>query len=696
MGATVGIKLEIDGYKDYKKQLNDLIQQGKTYDSELKKVQSTFTKETTAEEKNAKTKTIIAKQLENSKKQQELLNKVVGEATKKYGEDSREVNSWKEALNNAETNVNKLAQTQSNAVDEVEDFGNAMGGAKKQASTFSQVLKANLLSKAIIEGFKKLADLAKKIAGFFKDSVKDAANYADTILTLSSNTGVSVGNLQEFQYMTNLVDVSVEDMSQALKKTTQNMQAYTKDSAAMTAAEEQAAKTSNKRKKAQILAKVTLSETTQLYQQLGVALRDSNGQLRKADDIFWDTVSALRKIPNETDRNTVAMKLLGENASKVYPLLDKSAEELAALRKEAHDTGYVLDDDMLGTLGSLNDSFERWDLMVQSVKNHLGAALAPVIERIVKAATEFIKNVDWDSVSEMIVNGGQKLIEVLSSIYKNLTGGGWEQAKRTFSDLSSLVGSLATVFGFLGNIINISINMLRAIGNVVIQVGVFFVNLGKNIGYAAQAVVAWAKTVPSKVQSVVKSVGTAMSNGIAAAGRFVASIVSSVSKFGISVANGFKSGFNSVVNAVSNLWSTVRQAFSNLINSAANWGRDLIQGFINGIKAKFEAFKNAIKNIANTVKSYLHFSRPDVGPLRDYESWMPDMLKGMASSIKKSSYILNDAVAGVSAGAAAAMNYGGTTVNMTVNGAAGQSVDAIANAVMRKMYSATKQRGFSV
>lgn len=51
MGATVGIKLEIDGYKDYKKQLNDLIQQGKTYDSELKKVQSTFTKETTAEEK---------------------------------------------------------------------------------------------------------------------------------------------------------------------------------------------------------------------------------------------------------------------------------------------------------------------------------------------------------------------------------------------------------------------------------------------------------------------------------------------------------------------------------------------------------------------------------------------------------------------------------------------------------------------
>lgn len=696
MGATVGIKLEIDGYKDYKKQLNDLIQQGKTYDSELKKVQSTFTKETTAEEKNAKTKTIIAKQLENSKKQQELLNKVVGEATKKYGEDSREVNSWKEALNNAETNVNKLAKTQSNAVDEVEDFGTAMGGAKKQASTFAEVLKANLLSKAIIEGFKKLADLAKKIAGFFKDSVKDAANYADTILTLSSNTGVSVGNLQEFQYMTSLVDVSVEDMSAALKKTTQNMKTYAKETENIKEAEEQAAKTSNKRKKAQIMAKVSISDTTLEYTRLGVALTDANGEMRSANDIFWDTVEALRRVPNETDRNARAMLLLGENASKVYPLLDKSAEELAALRKEAHDTGYVLDDDMLVTLGSLNDSFDRWDLMVQSVKNHLGAALAPTVEKIVKWVTEFVKNIDWDSVAQTIINGGQKLIDVISNIYTKLTGGGFEQAKNIFSDLSMVVGSLAGAFTILGNIIGYVIDACRFIGEFIAAVGEEFAAFGNWVSKSAQSVADWAKTVPSKVQSVIKSIGTGMSNAIASAGRFVASIVASVTRFGTNLANGFRSGFNAVVSSIKNLWVSVKNAFLNIIENAKNWGRDMIDGFISGIKSKFESFKSAIKDVANTIKSYLHFSRPDVGPLRDYESWMPDMLKGMASSIKKSSYILNDAVAGVSAGAAAAMNYGGTTVNMTVNGAAGQSVDSIANAVMRKMYSATKQRGFSV
>lgn len=694
MGATVGIKLEIDGYKDYKKQLNDLIQQGKTYDSELKKIQSTFTKETSEEEKNAKTKAVLEKRQENARKQQELLNEVVGEATKKYGEDSREVNSWKEALNNAETKVNQLAQAEDGLNDDNDKLNNGFQKAKGGASTFAQVLKANLLSKAIIEGLKKLADLAKSIAGFFKDSVTGAAAYADDILTLSSTTGVSTKNLQEFQYMADLVDVSVNDMASALNKTTKNMIAYSKDSEAMAAAEEKAAKTSSKRKKQQILNKVSLSETTKAYKELGVALRDSNGELRSADDIFWDTVNALRAIPNETDRNAAAMQLLGNNAASIYPLFDKTTDELAALREEARDTGYVLDDDMLGSLGSLNDSFGRWDLMVQSVKNHLGAALAPTVEKIVKWVTEFVKNIDWESVGNMLVEGGNKLLEVISAIYTKLTGGGLENAKKMFSDLSTIVGALASVFLFLGSVINTTIDACRFIGEFIGAVAEEFQYFWTWVKNSASAVVDWAKTVPARVQSVIKSISTSISNGIAAAGMFVASIVSTVSNFGTNMANGFKNGFNAVINSVRNLWNAVANAFRSLINSAIGWGRDMIQGFIDGIKAKFEAFKNAIKNIANTVKSYLHFSRPDVGPLRDYETWMPDMLKGMASSLQRSSYILNDAVAGVSAGAAASMTSNNVTMN--VYGQQGQSVDAIANAVMRKMYSATKQRGFSV
>lgn len=65
------------------------------------------------------------------------------------------------------------------------------------------------------------------------------------------------------------------------------------------------------------------------------------------------------------------------------------------------------------------------------------------------------------------------------------------------------------------------------------------------------------------------------------------------------------------------------------------WGKDMIQGFIDGIKAMFGKIGDAVSGIANKIKSFLHFSKPDRGPLREYEKWMPDMIKGLSSSMEK-------------------------------------------------------------
>ena len=61
----------------------------------------------------------------------------------------------------------------------------------------------------------------------------------------------------------------------------------------------------------------------------------------------------------------------------------------------------------------------------------------------------------------------------------------------------------------------------------------------------------------------------------------------------------------------------------------------MIQGFINGIKNMIGGIGNAVSGIAGKIKSFLHFSRPDEGPLHDYETWMPDMIKGLAKSLNK-------------------------------------------------------------
>lgn len=108
-----------------------------------------------------------------------------------------------------------------------------------------------------------------------------------------------------------------------------------------------------------------------------------------------------------------------------------------------------------------------------------------------------------------------------------------------------------------------------------------------------------------------------------------------------------------VVEKFRELPSAIGDIFSNLISSAFNWGRDMISKLAEGITS-FD-IGAAARGVADKIASFIHFSRPDAGPLRPYETWMPDMVKGLARSLEQKSYILQDAVSGLSADAAVSL-----------------------------------------
>lgn len=85
----------------------------------------------------------------------------------------------------------------------------------------------------------------------------------------------------------------------------------------------------------------------------------------------------------------------------------------------------------------------------------------------------------------------------------------------------------------------------------------------------------------------------------------------------------------------------------NLASSAFQWGADIIQGIVNGIKSCIGKVKDAVTNVAETIRSFLHFSVPDEGPLTDYESWMPDFMSGLAKGIEQSKNMVAKVVEGV-------------------------------------------------
>lgn len=99
------------------------------------------------------------------------------------------------------------------------------------------------------------------------------------------------------------------------------------------------------------------------------------------------------------------------------------------------------------------------------------------------------------------------------------------------------------------------------------------------------------------------------------------------------------------VSVVGNLLGT---NLSGLLDESNGWGKDLADSMANGIKDNAGKLADAAKSVANTITSFLHFSRPDVGPLREYEKWMPDMIDGMAKGIKDNAYVLRDATKGLS------------------------------------------------
>lgn len=152
------------------------------------------------------------------------------------------------------------------------------------------------------------------------------------------------------------------------------------------------------------------------------------------------------------------------------------------------------------------------------------------------------------------------------------------------------------------------------------------------------------------------------------------------------IGNTFINLKNSVANTAKEIGTAVIEGINTAVTfitslpaKALQWGKDFIQGFIDGIKSMMSAVGNAVSNVANTVKSFLHFSTPDEGPLKDYEQWPKDFMEGFAKGITDNKYKIADAVKGI-----------GTDMKVNVKGAmtntSNESKDSISKGITQNVY----------
>ena len=95
---------------------------------------------------------------------------------------------------------------------------------------------------------------------------------------------------------------------------------------------------------------------------------------------------------------------------------------------------------------------------------------------------------------------------------------------------------------------------------------------------------------------------------------------------------GIKGGWMNVINGIKGLWSGL---------NPLQWGKDLVDGIANGIKGAAAHVKDAVGGVAQNIRSFLHFSEPDIGPLKGFHGWWKDMMQGAGEDITgNSGYVM--------------------------------------------------------
>lgn len=267
-----------------------------------------------------------------------------------------------------------------------------------------------------------------------------------------------------------------------------------------------------------------------------------------------------------------------------------------------------------------------------------------------------------------ITTGIQTAWNAISSFFTTI----WEGIKTIFSTVLEAIKTaittyinayktvITTVFNAIKTVVTTVWNAIKtAIDTVLNAIKTAMTTAWNAIKTTITTVVNAIKTVITTVWNAIKTAITTVMNTIKST---ISSIWNGIKSTISGIVNGIKSTvstvFNNMLSAIKNtvgkIASSIKSGFQTAISfitslpsQALQWGKDMIMGIVNGIKSCMSAVGDAVKGVAEKIKSFLHFSVPDEGPLTDYESWMPDFMNGLAKGIEKSKAVVAKAVEGV-------------------------------------------------
>ena len=404
-------RMEGEKEQKYRNNIERLSASMDVLDAEMRKVSAKYADNAESAELSAAKTDLLTKKISLQYDKIDNLKAGLEEAAENYGSNAVETLRWEKELNNAEAELYKLNGQLKNNTEQVEDTTTATEDAGQSMGNLGDVVNGltsklgiqlpdsmkssmnamgslDAQSLALAGGFAAVAAAIVKVEKAMISMTKESASFADNIITLSMQTGQSTQQLQEFAYASELIDVSVDTLQGSLTKLTNNMQDTMNG-------------TGN--------AKAS-------FEALGVSVTNADGSMRSANDVLYETIDALGQVKNETERDAMAMDIFGRSAQDLNPLIIQGSKTLKAYADEAHNVGYVLDEEALSALGAVDDAYQRLQKTQEGVKNQLAVEFAPYLEEFYGDVTTMVKDGGKAIKDSGIVDAFGMLLETVGDI----------------------------------------------------------------------------------------------------------------------------------------------------------------------------------------------------------------------------------------------------------------------------------------
>ena len=486
---SINSKIKLDGEREYKAALAEIKSGLNVLKSELNLASEQFRDNADSVEALTKKNDILDRTILTQKEKIEQIEKALQSSASAYGEADERTNRWKTQLNNAQAELVKMERALKDNEDalqkaqkEADGTTTAFGKLKKALSDTKEQggglkgLFANLKEEfsGNDEVMRGLGDALTDVAGKFGiqlpegaqkaveslngihagaalavtglglvvaavvktekaliSMTKESAAYVDNILTMSQTTGQSAEQLQEFSYATELMDVSMDTLQGSLTKLTNNMQNAINGT----------------------------GDAKSAFEQLGISLTNADGSMRSANDVFYDTIDALGEVQNATERDALSMDIFGRSAQDLNPLIIQGSDTLKDYAKEAHDVGYVLDNEALEALGAVDDGFQRLQKTQESVKNQMAAEFAPYLTDFYEKITKLIKDGGQAMKESGLVDSFGMLLETVGNIIAptdDLANGAVPNLTKALRPLSEVIALIADTLQVISGLVTLA------------------------------------------------------------------------------------------------------------------------------------------------------------------------------------------------------------------------------------------------